>query len=231
MLINIFKISRKQANNINRRNNKTKQKPTQKSKFRFVVVASIGRTNILMGVDFKLLVWSYHRARSLLITRSCQSWGSQLLLINHQIQDSLVLETVFYLSEYSTSPFVRPQERIALTFLFCVKMFSESVSIPNVISNHFFPFTEVRLCVFVSDIYLAWEFWTKKKRAKSSLCLIYFSVAVMKYSEKSDLRKEDLIFAYDQGTVFHVRESRLQELKAADCTTPTVVEQRETKAG
>lgn len=81
--------------------NKSKQKPTQKSKFRFVALAGIGRTNVLMGFDFKLLVWGYHRARSLLIRRSCQAWGSQLLLINHQIQDSLVLVTAFYLSGYS----------------------------------------------------------------------------------------------------------------------------------
>lgn len=94
--------------------NKSEQKPTQKSKLTFVALAGIGCTNVLMGVDFKLLVRSYHRARSLLIRRSCQAWGSQLLLINYQIQGSLVLVTAFYLSEYSMSLYLTKDLRSEL---------------------------------------------------------------------------------------------------------------------
>lgn len=70
MLVNIFKqISRKKKPQANRKT-KTKQKPTQKSKFKFVALAGFGSVNVLMGVDFKLPAWGYHRATSLLPRRS-----------------------------------------------------------------------------------------------------------------------------------------------------------------
>lgn len=102
-------------------------------------------------------------------------------------------------------------------------MFSDSRLHLQMLYYSYFFLLKLEFVLLFSVIYLVLEFEPKKSKPIFPLYFICFFVAVMKCPDKSNLKKEETIFAYTEGIVYQGMGAKA----AATCVTSTVMEQSE----